>query len=212
MKISKVLGQRILRDAVKQELAVLQTMEHPYIVHIFELLFDDQNLYFVAELMEHKDLMHVHEEIIRNNWSFTEQDVKNMIKQILLALNYMHKQNYLHRDLKLENVMVDVQKKEDGSNEIVCKLTDFGFAMILEQNQKTKQKLGTPRYMAPELVSGKRYDSKVDLWALGVLAYILLSDGKFPFEGRSIMALNNSIRTARPNYDFLQKYSDPQML
>ena len=66
--------------------------------------------------------------------------------------------------------------------------------------------------MAPELVSNKRYDSKVDLWALGVLAYILLSDGKFPFEGRSIMALNNSIRTARPNYDFLQKYSDPQML
>ena len=84
-------------------------MDHPYIVHIFELLFDEQNIYFVAELMEHGDLMHVHEEIIRNNWSFTEQDVKNMVKQVLLALNYMHKQNYLHRDLKLENVMVDVQ-------------------------------------------------------------------------------------------------------
>ena len=80
MKISKVLGHRILRDAVKQELGVLTTLDHPYIVHIFELLFDDKNLYFVAELMEHNDLLHVHEEIIRNKWSFTEKDVKNMVK------------------------------------------------------------------------------------------------------------------------------------
>ena len=80
MKISKVLGHRILRDAVKQELGVLTTLDHPYIVHIFELLFDDKNLYFVAELMEHKDLLHVHEDIIKNNWSFTEKDVKNMVK------------------------------------------------------------------------------------------------------------------------------------
>ena len=75
---------------MKQELSVLQTMDHPYIVHILELLYDDDNLYFVAELMEHGDLMTVYQKIVDNNWSFTEQDAKNICKQILMALNYMH--------------------------------------------------------------------------------------------------------------------------
>ena len=83
-------------------------MDHPYIVHILELLYDDYNIYFVAELMEHGDLMSVYQRIVENNWSFTEQDAKNICKQILMALNYMHQQDYIHRDLKLENVMVDV--------------------------------------------------------------------------------------------------------
>ena len=57
--------------------------------------------------------------------------------------------------------------------------------------------------MAPEIVNGKRYDSKVDSWAFGVLAYVLLSGGKFPFEGRTMIALNNAIRSAKPSYRFL---------
>ena len=83
-------------------------MDHPYIVHILELLYDDDNIYFVAELMEQGDLMSVYQQIVENNWSFTETDAKNICKQILMALNYMHQQDYIHRDLKLENVMVDV--------------------------------------------------------------------------------------------------------
>ena len=65
-------------------------MDHPYIVHILELLYDDDNIYFVAELMEHGDLMSVYQQIVENNWSFTELDAKNICKQILMALNYMH--------------------------------------------------------------------------------------------------------------------------
>ena len=60
-------------------------------MHILELLIDDENLYFVAELMEHGNLMEVYEMIIQNNWSFSEKDAKNIVKQILMALNYMHK-------------------------------------------------------------------------------------------------------------------------
>ena len=109
----------------------------------------------------------------------------------------------MHRDLKLENVMVDVWVRNDGASEIVCKITDFGLATFLEHNHKTNQKMGTPRYMAPEIVNGKMYDLKVDSWAFGVLAYVLLSGGKFPFEGRSMHALNSAIRSARPSYRFL---------
>lgn len=85
----------------------------------------------------------------------------------------------------MENVMVDIEVKRDGSHEIVCKLTDFGFACILEPDQKSAQRLGTPLYMAPEIINGSNYDNKVDTWALGVLTYVLLSGGKHPFGGRT---------------------------
>ena len=71
-----------------------------------------------------------------------------------MALNYMHKQGVLHRDLKMENVMVDIEVGEDGKSELICKLTDFGFTVTLDKGQKTRQRLGTPLYMAPEIING----------------------------------------------------------
>ena len=111
-----------------------------------------------------------------------------------MALNYMHKQGVLHRDLKMENVMVDIEVGEDGKSELICKLTDFGFTVTLDKGQKTRQRLGTPLYMAPEIINGQSYDSRVDTWALGVLSYVLLSDGKFPFNGKTDFHLFNEIR------------------
>ena len=66
-------------------------MDHPHIVHVLELLVDHKYLYMVMELIEHGNLMQVHNKIIKNNWTFTEKDAAQIIKQILMALNYMHK-------------------------------------------------------------------------------------------------------------------------
>jgi serine/threonine protein kinase len=105
---------------------------------------------------------------------------------MLHALNYLHKKNVVHRDLKLDNIMVDLEKSQndDRKTKIVCKVTDFGFAKALEKDQKETLTLGTPHYMAPELVKRQAYDSKVDIWALGVLTYMILV-GKEPFRGRT---------------------------
>ena len=71
--------------------------------------------------------------------------------------------------------MVELEMSEDGSPELVCKLTDFGFACMLDTDKRASQKLGTDVYMAPEILQEDQYDDKVDTWALGVLSYVILT-------------------------------------
>lgn len=84
----------------------------------------------------------------------------------------MHTKDMVHRDLKPENMLV--QNLADSDN-INIKLTDFGFATTLKQGEKLDLSLGSPLYMAPELVDEKEYDNRVDVWSVGVITYILLS-------------------------------------
>ena len=95
----------------------------------------------------------------------------------MLAVNYMHLQNMTHRDLKLENIMC---VSGDNAADIQVKLTDFGFATFFDPKKRMDLQLGTANYMAPELVNTNQYDERVDVWALGVIAYILISN-KMPF-------------------------------
>ena len=124
----------------------------------------------------------------KNNWKLTNKDFATMTKQVVRALNYMHRENVIHRDLKLENVMVDIEPNANGKPELVLKVTDFGFSKVLETDKKETNKLGTTLYMAPELFKGVEYDHKVDTWALGVMVYIMLS-GKYPFTGKTRMQI-----------------------
>ena len=105
-----------------------------------------------------------------------------MIYQILLAINYIHNSGVVHRDLKLENIMIDVEESADGQTNLVCKVTDFGFACLLDPRRPSSLSIGTPMYMAPDVLNMK-YDNKADIWSLGVIAYILLT-GKPPFDGK----------------------------
>ena len=109
-------GSKTLTEAAKREISVLQQLDHPHIVHVLELLVDDTNMYMVMELMQYGNLMEVHDKSRNKGWAFTERDAANIVKQILMALNYMHKENVLHRDLKMENVMIDVEQDAAGNN------------------------------------------------------------------------------------------------
>jgi calcium-dependent protein kinase len=96
-----------------------------------------------------------------------------------LGLNYMHKKNIVHRDIKPENILME-SRDTDNLN---IRITDFGFAKFYDpKTGGLKESLGSPLYMAPEIVKNLPYDAKVDIWSLGVVAYILLS-GKPPFSG-----------------------------
>lgn len=105
-----------------------------------------------------------------------EDKAKKIIKQVLKALYYCHSRNVTHRDIKLENVIIT----EDG----LVKIIDFGFSTCIPIEKKVRMFCGTPSYMAPEIVKKVEYRGPpVDIWATGVLFYVLLS-GKFPFRGK----------------------------
>lgn len=112
---------------------------------------------------------------------FCEKDACKVVHQVLLALNYMHKKSIVHRDIKPENILLDSK----DVNNLTVKITDFGFAKCYDPMEGgLEDTLGSPLYMAPEIVKKVKYDTKVDIWSLGVMTYVMLS-GKPPFTGRS---------------------------
>ena len=124
---------------------------------------------------------------------------------MIIAINYLHNQKVVHRDLKLDNILVDLERIDDDKTSMICKVTDFGFAKAMDPNQKETLSLGTPLYMAPELVKRKQYDEKVDIWALGVMTYIILT-GSPPHNGRGKQKIFESIEKEALNLDPLTKY------
>ena len=106
-----------------------------------------------------------------------ELQCRKMFKQIAEGVDYLHSINVAHRDIKLDNILID--------DKAGIKIIDFGFSVLSAPAQKLKIFCGTPSYMAPELTQKREYEGKaVDMWALGVLIFVMLT-GTFPFRGNS---------------------------
>ena len=120
MRKSSLKIANVYQELNKNELQILEETHHPHITRVFELLEDKRCYYIVMELITGGNLF----DMIKKERSFTESRAANIIKQLVLALCYMHGLNIMHRDLKPENLLTE--KEEDGN--IVIKLTDFGFA------------------------------------------------------------------------------------
>ena len=114
----------------------------------------------------------------------------------------MHNLGIMHRDLKPENLLCE--QTEDGN--IVIKLTDFGFATHFSQDRVESLSLGSPLYMAPELCLEQEYDNKVDVWAVGVILFVLLT-GSPPFKGRTKKEIYGKICKGEPQWDKLANAS-----
>jgi len=122
---------------------------------------------------------------------FTEKEAAVLAKQVLSALDYCHLQNYAHRDIKPENIMY-LNRKFDSP----IKLIDFGFATKFQAKKQFTELMGSPIYMAPEVVIGKGYGEKCDIWSLGIIIYFILS-GKFPYKMRNMAELIKQVSEAK---------------
>jgi len=124
--------------------------------------------------------------------TYSERDAANIIRQVLEAVDFMHKNGIAHRDLKPENILVT------GPNNDIIKVSDFGLSKDFGK-EKLKTACGTPDYVAPEVLRGASYDNTVDIWSIGVISYILLC-GFPPFYGSTDQQIFE--RILRAEYDF----------
>jgi serine/threonine protein kinase len=180
-------------DLMKDELSALQQLSHPYIVHTMDLLEDRDRIYVVQELMVDGNLMEALEYMADEGLPFTEKDAANLVKGLLRGLAYIHESKYIHRDIKLENVMVFKTQDVKGRTIFVPSYTDFGMSTRLQKGERVELAVGTPLYMAPEILAKLPYDSSADVWSLGVLIYILLTS-EAPFDGNSPTQLLRNIQ------------------
>lgn len=162
------------RTELVTECEILLSLDHPHIVRLVDVYETPEQLSLVMECMDGGELF----QRIKSKKRFSEEESAQTAFQMLLAVNYMHNQNIVHRDLKLENFMYESK----ASNHL--KLIDFGFSKICKPNAEMTESLGTVAYCAPEVFK-RNYTLQCDLWSLGVIVFILLS-GYMPFAGEEI--------------------------
>ncbi|GMH48088.1 hypothetical protein TrRE_jg11832 [Triparma retinervis] len=176
--------------ALKSEVEVLQTVSHDNIVRLNEVFDCSQNLYMVMEVCAGGELF----DRITEKDHYSEEEARFAIRQIATALDYCHERNIVHRDLKPENLLYG-----DHSDDATLKLADFGLAKLLDAETLLHAQCGTPGYVAPEIVKNEAYGVQVDMWSLGVIAYILLC-GFPPFYDDNNQALFKSIKKGQYEY------------
>ena len=198
----KILDQEKIVDEtdierIKREIKILSILHHKNIVHLYETITNENNIYIIMEYIEGKDLF----QYIYSLQRLTEYKSSQLFRQLISCLEYIHKLGIVHRDIKPENILIDKEKKN-------LKLVDFGLGNIYKKNKLVKTACGSPCYAAPEMLSGKAYDGFYsDLWSCGVVLYCMLVGG-LPFDDEDIKKLYHNIKIA--NYDmpnFLSNYA-----
>ncbi|CAK83623.1 unnamed protein product (macronuclear) [Paramecium tetraurelia] len=162
----KIIKKKLVNryDQLKQESTILASLRHENIVKFIDVKETDTRILIIMELIQGGSLEDLMQKL--------QEQCKTIIRNILQALTYMHKNNVVHRDLKPENILVN----EDLS---CVKLSDFGLSSV--QNQLMTKQCGTLIFMAPELLMNKIYSKNVDIWGVGVIMHMLLNQGQHPY-------------------------------
>ena len=159
--------------AVRKEFKFLTQLDHPNLCRAYELFEDAENLFIVTDLYEGGDLF----ELVRKQGPLKEHEAAIVMQQLLSCIHHCHENNIVHRDLKMENILL---QKNDFHN---LKVIDFGLSKEPKANKKAfSDVVGSVSYLSPQMLEYE-YNLKCDIWALGVVAYVLLC-GRFPFEAR----------------------------
>ena len=171
-------------EMISNEVKILNSLDHPNIVKYYEIYQDKHNLYIVMENWRGETMFNK----MVNGAKFSEKACWRIAQKLLRAINHCHTGKVTHRDIKPENVILD-----DHDNP---KLIDFGLSKNATAQQILKSMAGTPYYMAPEILMGKIYKEKVDIWSLGVLFYTILW-GYRPFDGQRAEDVFDAVKSGK---------------
>ena len=178
------------RQLMEQETNMLLQFNHPNIIKCYESKILENKAYIIMEYADEGDLKSLIDKNIKNKTFFQEKILLNYFIELCEAINYIHNKNIIHRDLKPNNILI-------MNNHI--KLGDFGFARQLSIDEKFIETiLGTQFYFSPEIINGKMYNKKSDIWALGIILYEIITL-KYPFPKGNIMLTFQKISNGEIN-------------
>ncbi|KAG5225195.1 CBL-interacting serine/threonine-protein kinase [Salix suchowensis] len=179
-----------MMDQIQTEISVMHLVRHPNIVELKEVMATKTKIFFIMEYVRGGELF---AKVAKGRLG--EEAARKYFQQLISAIDYCHSRGVYHRDLKLENLLLD----EDEN----LKISDFGLSALREQFLQDKllhTLCGTPAYVAPEVLRKKGYDgSKADIWSCGVILYVLLA-GFLPFQDENVMKMYRKIFKAE--YEF----------
>jgi serine/threonine protein kinase len=172
------------RKKVMHEVLLLRRVKHLNIVRLFEYFETEKHILIVIELCKGGDLLNY----VRRRRRLKEDVAKCLFKQLIESLAYCHSKSILHRDIKLDNILLD-------ANGLV-KICDFGVGKIVRRGEKMTEQCGTPAYIAPEILRDEGYYGfAVDIWSSGVVLYAMLY-GTVPFKANQMSELQKIIINA----------------
>jgi MAP/microtubule affinity-regulating kinase/serine/threonine-protein kinase NIM1 len=189
------LNSNSKKSCVFKEIQILRKLNHKNIAKLIEVISTEKQILIVQELIEGISLREYYNNEIRNQKGISihkESIFKKIFYQIFSAMDYIHKKNIAHRDIKLENILL--------KSNYEIKIIDFGFGMLNPEKKLQKFFCGTPNYMPPEIAEKKPYVGQLaDMWSLGILVYkIFCAD--FPFKGKDEKELYKSIKSGKFSY------------
>ncbi|CAN6186176.1 unnamed protein product [Urochloa humidicola] len=187
--IDKAKVQKLkLVEQIRREICTMKLIQHPNVVRLYEVMGSKTRIYIVLEFIMGGELL----DIVATSGRLKEDEARRYFQQLINAVDYCHSRGVYHRDLKLENLLLDI----NGN----LKISDFGISAISDQVKNDgllHTTCGTPNYVAPEVIDGKGYDGALaDLWSCGVILFVLLA-GYLPFEDDNIASLYKKISEAQ---------------
>ncbi|XP_054726126.1 mucin-2 isoform X8 [Anastrepha obliqua] len=166
---------------IRREVQIMSSVQHPNIIHIYEVFENREKMVLVMEFAAGGELY----DYLSERKVLSEEEARRIFRQVATAVYYCHKHKICHRDLKLENILLD----EHGN----AKIADFGLSNVFDEQNLLATFCGSPLYASPEIVEGTPYQGpEVDCWSLGVLLYTLVY-GSMPFDGSNFKRLVKQI-------------------
>ena len=173
----KIINKKLVESSdvqlVKSEIDILKIARHPNIIKLYDVFENEEFIYIIMEYCEGGDLFSYLE---KRGFKLKEERAAEIIHKLCTAVFFLHQYGIVHRDLKPENILMT-----DNSENSDIRLLDFGLGKIIGPGEECTEPFGTFSYVAPEILTGKPYNFKVDLFAIGIITYLLLT-GFLPFD------------------------------
>ena len=175
------------KEYIEREISILKKLNHYNTIKLFNIIQNNDFIYLIQEYINGKELLH----FIENNENLSEKDICKLYRQIIAGIEYMHEIGIAHRDLKLENILLNYKKD--------IKIIDFGLSNKYDRDidELLHSSCGSPCYAAPEMIKGIEYHGiNTDIWSSGIILYIMLCK-KFPFNDKNNSKLYQKILSGK---------------